>query len=83
MRDELVIGDVLTQLLVATMQISELRHTLLDSLAIEPEKNAEHAMGRRMLRPHVQNHRVVQRIAPFERDGSVLVHYLVEDLALA
>ena len=49
----LKIGLVLDQLLGAAMEQADMRVDALDDLAVELEHEAQHAMGRRMLRPEI------------------------------
>ena len=51
--DELQIGPVLGDLLHPAMEVAQMRDALHDGLAVELEHQAQHAMGRRMGRPHV------------------------------
>ena len=52
-RDRLQIGLVLDQLFGAAMQKSDMRIDALDNFAVEFEHEAQHAVGRRMLRPEI------------------------------
>jgi hypothetical protein len=38
------------------VQKANIRHDPYDGLAIDLQQNAQHAVGRRMLRPHIQDH---------------------------
>jgi hypothetical protein len=51
--DRLQIGLVLDQLLGAAVEQADVRVNALDNLAVEFKHQAQHAMGRRMLRPEV------------------------------
>jgi len=57
--DRLVVVGVLAQLLDAPMQVAEDRVEIDDLLAVELEDHSEHAMGRRMLGSHVEEHLAV------------------------
>ena len=57
--DGLVVVRVLAQLLDAAMEIPEDRVQVDDLLAVELEHDAEHTVGRRVLRPHVDEHLAV------------------------
>ena len=52
-RDRLQIGLLLDQLFGAAMQQADMRIDALDHFAIELEHEAQHAVGRRMLRPEI------------------------------
>ena len=52
-RDRLQIGLLLDQLFGAAMQQADMRIDALDDFAIEFEHQAQHAVGRRMLRPEI------------------------------
>src|SRR4051812_34488434 len=47
---------VLGDLLHAAMQESDVAIKINDGLAIEPQDDTQHAVRRRVLRPHVENH---------------------------
>jgi hypothetical protein len=47
---------VLGDLLVAAVQVADLRIGLGDGFAVEFEHQAQHAVGRRVGRPHVEDH---------------------------
>ena len=51
--DILIIVACLTQLLGTAMELPDDRLTVDNSFAVEIENEAQHAMRRRMLRPHV------------------------------
>src|SRR6266508_4363845 len=51
--DRLQIGFVLDQLLGAAMQQPDMRIAALDDLAVHLDDQAQHAVGRRMLRPEI------------------------------
>jgi hypothetical protein len=77
--DRLVVVRVLDQLLDAAVEVAEDRVDVDDALAVELEDDAEHAVRRRVLRAHVQEHlavaeRVELRLAlgarRVRRDGS-------------
>ena len=51
--DRLQIGLVLDQLLGAAMQQADMRIDALDNLAVEFQHQAQHAVGRRMLRAEI------------------------------
>ena len=57
--DRLVVVGVLAQLLDAAMEVAEDRVEVDDLLAVELEHDPEHAVGRRVLRPHVDEHLAV------------------------
>jgi hypothetical protein len=57
--DRVVVVGVLAQLLDAAMEIAEDRVKVDDDLAVELENDPEHAVGRRVLRPHVDVHLAV------------------------
>ncbi len=54
--DELQVGAVLGDLLHAAVQVAEVRHALTDALAVELQHQPQHAVGRRVRRPHVDGH---------------------------
>ena len=51
--DRLEVGLGLDQLLGAAMQQADMRIDAVDNLAVELEHEAQHAVGRRMLRPEI------------------------------
>ena len=55
-RDELGVGHVLGDFLVAAMQVADVRHGPGDDLAVEFQHNAQHAVRGRVRRAHVQDH---------------------------
>ena len=57
--DRLVVVGVLAQLLDAAMEVAEDRVEVDDLLAVELEDDPEHAVGRRVLRAHVDEHLAV------------------------
>jgi len=71
MRDKLVVGDVLGNLLIAPVQIPQLRHALDDGLPIQPQQHPQHAVRGGMLRTHVQHHIVFQRVLKEQADVAV------------
>ncbi len=60
-RHHLLIELRLARLLDAGMQIANIRRQRNHRLAIDLQHQPQHAMGRRMLRTHVDDHRVVVR----------------------
>ena len=70
MRDEFVVGFVLRDLLVSAVQVAQFRHGADDGLAVEAEKDAQHAVGGRMRRAHIEDHVVFERII----EGEVRIH---------
>ena len=54
--DVLVVGEVLGDLFLAAMQVAEVRHGFEHHLAVGAQDDAQHAMGGRMLRAHVDEH---------------------------
>ena len=54
--DDLAVGLVLADLLGASVQVADVRAAADDALAVDRQHHAEHAVGRRVLRPHVQHH---------------------------
>ena len=62
-RDRLMERPVLHRLLDPGVQEADIRVGIHDDLAVELEEQPEDPMGRGMLRPHVQEHRVVWRQA--------------------
>ena len=79
-RNELVIAAVLGDLLVTTVQIPELGHHRRHRFAVQPDEKPQDAVRRRMLRSHVEDHLILQRVV--HRDGRVLVFQRGQDLAL-
>ena len=57
--DRLVVVGVLAQLLDAAVEVAEDRIEVDDLLAVELEHDAQHAVGRGMLRSHVEEHLAV------------------------
>ena len=57
--DRLVVVGVLAQLLDAAVEVAEDRVEVDDLLAVELEDDPQHAVGRRVLRPHVDEHLAV------------------------
>ena len=57
--DDLVVVGVLGELLDATVEIAEDRVEVDDVLALDLEHHPKHAVGRRMLGPHVEEHLAV------------------------
>ena len=57
----------------AGVQISDVRHDAHHVLAVDLENDSQHSVGRRMLRPHIQDHGAV--LAGVERGrGSKMRH---------
>ena len=56
---DLVVVGVLAQLLDAAVEVAEDRVEVDDLLAVELEDDPQHAVGRRVLRPHVDEHLAV------------------------
>ena len=54
-RDVLVVGALLGDLLFAAMQVADHRDDVFDELAVEGDDEAQHAVRRGMLRPHVDD----------------------------
>ena len=61
--DELVVLHVLGNLLVAAVQVANLRLCLHDQLSVEIEHDAEHSVGRGVGGAEVQGHRLPQKLA--------------------
>ena len=57
--DDLVVVGVLAQLLDAAVEVAEDRVEVDDLLAVELEHDPQHAVGRRVLRAHVDEHLAV------------------------
>ena len=57
--DRLVVVGVLDELLDAAVEVAEDRVDVDDALAVELEDDPEHAVGRRVLRAHVEEHLAV------------------------
>ena len=83
-RHRLQVGLVLDQLLGAAMQQADMRIAALDDLAVHLEDEAQHAVGRRMLRPEIHRQRLDLDVghdasslpfsSAFSSPGSTLVH---------
>ena len=54
--DVLVVGEVLADLLLAAMQIAQVRDGFEHHLAVGAQDDAQHAVGGRVLRAHVDEH---------------------------
>ena len=66
-RNELGVGHVLGDLLIAAVEIADLRNGPGNDLAIQLEHDPQHAMRRRMRRPHVQDYLFAMKIFEFFR----------------
>ena len=69
--DELQVGAVLGDLLHSAVQIAQMRDALDDALAVELEHQPQHAVGRRVRRPHVDRHDVRVVGMAFEGRSSI------------
>ncbi len=56
--DVLVVRAPLGELLLGAVQVADDRDDVFDELAVEGDDEAQHAVGRRVLRPHVDDHLV-------------------------
>ena len=61
-RDELVVSHVLGDFFIAAMEEAHVRIRAGNLLAIELNFQPQHAVGRRMRRPHVQHHFLADRL---------------------
>ncbi len=61
--DELVVGHVLGDLFVAAMEVADVGDGLGDDLAVELQQDAQHAVGARVRRTHVERERFAQGTA--------------------
>jgi hypothetical protein len=61
-RNEFVIRAVLGNLLIAAMEIADLRDCGEHGFPVELDEQTQHTVRRRMLGTHVQHHGVIQRI---------------------
>ena len=70
-RDELMIRARLGDFLVPPVQIAQLGDDRHDGLTIQAHKETEHAVRRRVLRTHVEDHLILEGI--IENDRRILV----------
>ena len=62
---ELVVVHVFGDLLVAAVQEADIGLGLVDHLAVEFQHQAQHAVGRRVGGPHVENHAIADQVVGF------------------
>ena len=74
-RNDLLIELGLAGLLDSGVEVADLRHDAHDSFAIDLEDKPQHAMGRRMLGPHVQDKSFLLTCNRFEHGGRGILRH--------
>ena len=76
-RDDALVVDILGVFFEVSMQVADVRSSVFDDLAVGLELDAQHTMGRRMLRPHVEDHLAFFEILGLESVCLVRLQVLV------
>ena len=76
-RNDALVVDVLRVLFEVPMQVADVRSSVFDDLSVGLELDAQHAVGRRVLRPHVEDHLAFFEILGLEKVCLVRLQVLV------